>query len=462
MWTPPPPSYRSNTSTPQRLSTSTAITTTTSDGPTGSISSSRDSSQSFDFSPRSSLGTCPSILTSASSIGFKDRGVAGGTAERQTEIEEEDEGEISDDSPVDPRQVQTSSCTDSSGPRPNATIREPPRPYLYFSPLVPLTPRPSAPPRQPSDRSVSSSSFYPYPLDYGETSWTVLKEVRNGGGTDTPRSERTFRTTATDGSDHEVENSAGRKTSPLPEGEGQRQARPRIVTPLKSCLKPPRPSPTIPLPSPINPTSPLSLSTGHEPFRPTSPLVISPSLFPQQPKKDNPPPRPPRPTPLPTTNSFASSSSSLTVTPESLILTPTLSRRISHSPSFSTCSTAPSPPPQKIWSARTNRYIYIHSVPSPPIVSRTLRASQSTTSMAERNRTEELTLSSTRGKQEKENSEMVQIPDLPYVTRAPLESGRTIVDSELVIIEERGRGRSRSRSRGRWERTEKGGMLRKQ
>jgi hypothetical protein len=54
---------------------------------------------------------------------------------------------------------------------------------------------------------------------------------------------------------------------------------------------------------------------------------------------------------------------------------------------------------------------------------------------------------------EEEKPEMVQIPDLPYVTRAPVEKGKTVevsrdIDSDEEM-ESRGRSRSRSRTRSR-------------
>jgi hypothetical protein len=59
------------------------------------------------------------------------------------------------------------------------------------------------------------------------------------------------------------------------------------------------------------------------------------------------------------------------------------------------------------------------------------------------------------GRIEEEKPEMVQIPDLPYVTRAPGEKEKTVevprsIDSDEEM-ESRGRSRSRSRTRSRSE-----------
>lgn len=244
MWT-PPPTYQSRVSTPalatpprqrqpqQRLSyASTTVTTNTS----GSGSSSRYSTQSFDFSVRSP--SAPSILTNASSpqsIKDVDKERIVGIIEETTNEVEEEEDEEEDDSPVDPLQAHPSSSNSRY-----TTSAITPQPYLYFSPLDPITPplstssRPPGPARTLSNTSTAAS-LYPYPfLDYGETSWSYQREVRNGGGTDTPKSDRTFRTTATDGSNEEEE---GRRVQSVEVGEEESQGRRRQLGSIRLQLQ---------------------------------------------------------------------------------------------------------------------------------------------------------------------------------------------------------------------------------
>ncbi|GAA5958293.1 hypothetical protein JCM3765_004781 [Sporobolomyces pararoseus] len=465
---PPPPAYRSTASTPtlspsapsastrqqQRFSSATISTTNTN----GSGSSSRYSSQSFDFSVRS---TCPSIFTNASSpqsTKDKDKDRLVGTiqendGEGDDEEEKREQGEEEDDdSPVDPLQARPTLNY-------SYVTRRAPQPYLYFSPLDSITPpllatstRPSAPSRTVSSTSVSPTSLYPYPIDYGECVWSYKKEVRTGGGTDTPRS---FRTVATDGSEECAE---GRRQALSEMTDHDETSRPRnkrsqpskIVTtnstgtPLKSCLKTTKSASPTSLPSPVNATSPLlATASFDEPFLPTSPLVSS---------RPSPSPSSVRPQ-TSSTNSFlstTSSASSLTVTPQALSLTPTPSR-MSHISRRSSISTFA--PPQRIWSARTNRYIYINTSTTTPSLS--LRHSRSFSNSTSK---VNLSLSNAREEEEEEDDarsggrlEMIQVPDLPYVTRAPLERGRIVAASGAmeggIDIEMETRGRSSSRNR---------------
>ncbi|GAA5992427.1 hypothetical protein JCM5350_000977 [Sporobolomyces pararoseus] len=471
MYTPPPPAYRSTASTPtlspnvaspgsrqqQRLSASTITTTNTN----GSGSSSRYSFQSFDFSVRS---TCPSIFTNASSpqsTKDKDKERFVGTIQ-ENDREGEDDGEEKreqgeeddDDSPVDPLQARPPLTSSYS-------VQRTPQPYLYFSPLDYISPpllstsaRPIPPSRTVSSTSVSPASLYPYPIDYGESIWSYKKEVPNGGGTVTPRS---FRTVATDGSEegaegrnralcsaNDVEENQPRKSRSTRAQPSRIQTTESTAIPLKSCLKMTKPGSPTSFPSPVNATSPLLSQTPFdEPFLPTSPLL---------PSKPSPSPASVRPQNS-SKNSFlstTSSTSSLTVTPQALSLTPTPSRMSHISRRSSIPSTAP---PQRIWSARTNRYIYINTTTTAPSLAlRHSRSFPNSTSKVN------LSLSNTREERQEEGTvvrggkqlEMVQIPNLPYVTRSPTERGRTVVASGLVgggfDIEMETRGRSRSRN----------------
>ncbi|GAA5901474.1 uncharacterized protein JCM6883_000222 [Sporobolomyces salmoneus] len=442
MYTPPPPAYRSTPSTPapipqlpshsrhshQRFSSSTTITTSTHSSATNS---SQYSNQSFEFSPLNS--SAPSILTAASSplsIKDHDKDRLVGTI-REHGLEEEQQGreeEEEEDSPVDPQ------LASPSVPRIS-------QPYVYFSPLEPVRPpqsttskgrkRPIIPPRSLSNTTSGSTSIYPYPLDYGE-SWAYCNELSYlRGGNGTPNSQLTFKTTATDGSEDcsdsghvELGMQRRRRTNQSFESthddERGRSKPSRINTststggfPLKPCLKSARPFP----PSPINATSPIlplpsPPQSDHAPFHPTSPLIMTrrSSLLPS-------------PVPAFSFLSTTSSDSSLTVTPPSATLTPTLSRT-SHSPT----STNSLSPPQRIWSVRTNRYIWLHSTPSGPSTSAPPSLRHSRSFLASTSNLD-LTLPGTRREEESTREgekEMMEVPNLPYVTRAPEEMGRTV------------------------------------
>ncbi|GAA5828252.1 hypothetical protein JCM5353_003972 [Sporobolomyces roseus] len=407
----PPPAYRSNLPTPAATPRPSCSTTE---------SSSRYSGLSFAQSISSSFGTSPPV--SIRERPFSHQGVPPETIYEPKNEEQED------DSPVDPRQMHD---------QPSSSSSSPPKSYLYFSPFTPSTP-PRPRPAQP--RSYSTSSFYAYPIDYGESaSWDYRNQVRNGGGTDTPRSARSFKTMATDGSGVDMEEISSEEVGEGVQGNGE-EATNLAVENLSNSNRP-QPTPLVidyldlPSPEPFHPTTPLNaslfssanlspLTNSPEPFAPTSPLTsyssssssLGFSSSVSSPLSRNPP------SPSSTLSLSATSTSSLTVTPSSLTPTPT---RYSLSRS----------PPQRIWSARTNRYIYIHD--------------NSTSSLPRSNST--LSPGPAKTPSVRSTEMMVQIPDLPYVTRSP--ETRGTVEEELEMrgrSRERGErdgGRSRSRRR---------------
>lgn len=370
------------------------------------------------------------------------------------------------------------------------------RPYLYFSPLEISTPpprrrrldqctqppfatttRPSAPLRS------SSNQFYPYPLDYGESSWTHVDEqakYRQGGrGLDAPNTLCTFETAATSGSDFgerrrrstDVDDRDGILDDALAPRQDEPDSRIKgggagvagedlsgaaaarnpdtALKPLKSCLKAPRSSRTSLFSTSTVPMTIPSPNDDHAPFRPTSPLVVAPShpLFP--------PPPPPSsrvektlrpPTESATANetnhadaaAAASSSRSLPLTLErgsfatSNRKTPS---KISPSPSSSRSTTMTMTTttnsenvdsdegPKRIWSARTNRYIYIHTTTPCPSNKRERPEPATSTELGTVRRNEPAgsssTTTTTTTTRRLDVTEVVRMPTLPYATRSP-------------------------------------------
>ncbi|GAA5926456.1 uncharacterized protein JCM15063_000280 [Sporobolomyces koalae] len=402
MWT-PPPDYQSRAPTPapppMHLAPRLSCSTTTSG------SASRFSNGSFETwntrSSRSSLDTLPC------SHSTQDRLVVTGIVEVIDEEVGEDEHD-SDDSPIDPRQVIVA-------PRTAAAATQS---YLYFSPLIPSGGLPSPPARaRPSapTRTTSNSPFYPYPIDYGESHWQVEKSDA------TIAREPSVATKPPSG---QIQDQLLRE-SPTALARLDPTSNSTERPPLKSCLKRPHRSDSL--------DANAILSIPPEPFRPTSPLSI------------------PKTTSIESTSSLVSpslsvatctTSSSVTVTPSSLSLTPTPSRI---SRSFST-SVASRPSPQRIWSARTNRYIYIHApimTLDPPSAASTRRRSLGTSASSSLATIEQPV---------SETHDMVEVPQLPYVTRPPLEPEQKTSlarEADTFEIEEETRGRSRTRSRSR-------------